>query len=210
MRSCNVSSVSSSSTGTASWARIGPESTSSVTRCTVQPGDLHAGGERVAHRVPALERGQQRRMRVHGPAAERVDERLRQDRAEARRSRRDRRRGARARRRPPSCRRPGRRSGRSRCARRARPPRRRRGRRRAPRTGRSVSTTTTGSRRSSIAWRMVPLPEARTPTRILAHPSHTVPGANPMRFRSRTSAGRRYQRVSLVRWTGRTRRRRAS
>ena len=56
MRSCSVSSVSSSSTGTASWARIGPESTSSVTRCTVRPGDLHARRERVAHRVPALER----------------------------------------------------------------------------------------------------------------------------------------------------------
>ena len=39
--------------------------------------------ERVAHRVPALERGQQRRVGVDGAAAERVDEGLRQDRAEA-------------------------------------------------------------------------------------------------------------------------------
>ena len=134
-------------------------------------GDLHAGGERVAHRVPALERGQQRRVRVHGPAAERVDERLGQDRAE-----------------------PGHRDeidavafergddllrvrdpveGRAevgaldQLGRRPRPP----GRRRGPPQGRSASTTTTGSRRSSIARRMVPLPEARTPTRMLAHPS---------------------------------------
>ena len=37
MRSCSVSSVSPSSTGTASWARIGPASTSSVATWTVQP-----------------------------------------------------------------------------------------------------------------------------------------------------------------------------
>ena len=43
----------------------------------------HPGRERVADRVPALERRQQRGMRVR-PCAERVDERRRQDRAEAR------------------------------------------------------------------------------------------------------------------------------
>ena len=46
-------------------------------------GDLDAELERVAHRVPALERGEQRRVRVDGAAAVRVDERLREDRAEA-------------------------------------------------------------------------------------------------------------------------------
>ena len=35
MRSCSVASVSSGSTGTASWARIVPSSTSSVMVCTV-------------------------------------------------------------------------------------------------------------------------------------------------------------------------------
>ena len=42
-------------------------------------GDLHAVNERVAHRVPALERGEQRRVRVDGAPAVRVDERLRED-----------------------------------------------------------------------------------------------------------------------------------
>ncbi len=34
------------------------------------------------------------------------------------------------------------------------------------RQGRSARTTTTGRSRSKSAWRMVPVPEARTPTRI--------------------------------------------
>ena len=37
MRSCRVSSVSWSSTATATWARIGPASTSATTSCTVAP-----------------------------------------------------------------------------------------------------------------------------------------------------------------------------
>ncbi len=44
---------------------------------------LHPELERVAHRVPSLERGKQRGVRVDGPAAVRVDERLREDGAEA-------------------------------------------------------------------------------------------------------------------------------
>ena len=64
MRSCNVSSVSSGRTGTDSWARIGPSSTSSVREVHRAACHLHPGRERVAHRVPALERRQQRRVRV--------------------------------------------------------------------------------------------------------------------------------------------------
>ena len=47
-------------------------------------GDLDARGERVVDRVPALERGQQRRMGVDDAIGERVVDRLRQDGAEAR------------------------------------------------------------------------------------------------------------------------------
>ena len=170
----------------------------------MQPGDLHAGRERVAHRVPALERGQQRRMRVHRPAAERVDERLRQDRAEP---------GdrdeidvvaLRARRRPLACRRRGRRSGRSRCARRAR---RRRRRSRAISSaphGRSASTTHDRQVAGpSRARRMVPLPEARTPTRMsgtlsraarasLARKSPDREPATCFTSRDTTTGGRRW------------------
>ncbi len=46
-------------------------------------GHLDPVRERVAHGVPALERRQQRRMRIERPAAVRVDEGLRQDRPEA-------------------------------------------------------------------------------------------------------------------------------
>src|SRR5262249_40575418 len=45
--------------------------------------DLHAELERVAHRVPALEAGEERGMRVDGAAAVRVDERLGGDGSEA-------------------------------------------------------------------------------------------------------------------------------
>jgi hypothetical protein len=46
--------------------------------------DLHTELQRVPYRVPALERGQQRRVRVHRVSPVRVDERLRQDGAEPR------------------------------------------------------------------------------------------------------------------------------
>ena len=45
--------------------------------------DLHSGIDCVAHGVPPLERGQQRRVGVDRPAPERVDERLREDGPEA-------------------------------------------------------------------------------------------------------------------------------
>ena len=132
----------------------------------MQPVTFTPKLERVAHRVPALERGQQRRMRVDGAAAERVDERLRQDRAET---------GDRdevdvvplqARRSPRACTRRGRTRARSRALDeldrdtvRARDVESRRtdGRRRPP---------TTGKPRSTSARRIVPLPDARTPTRM--------------------------------------------
>ena len=68
IRSCSVSSVSPARTGTASWARIGPASISSVARCTVHPRLGHAGGQGVAHAVPARERRQQGGVGVQDPA----------------------------------------------------------------------------------------------------------------------------------------------
>ena len=118
-----------------------------------------------------LNAGSSAGMRVHGAAAVRVDERLREDRAEA---------GdgdeidvvalqrvddvvrvgdAVEARRPKSVR-----STSSAATPRAR------AMSSAPH-GRSATTTTIGRPRSSIASRMVPLPEARTPTRMPAHPS---------------------------------------
>ena len=47
--------VSPGSTGTAAWARIGPSSSASVTRCTVQPCSSDAGGERARVGVQARE-----------------------------------------------------------------------------------------------------------------------------------------------------------
>ena len=131
---------------------------------------LHPELERVAHRVPTLERRQERGMGVDRPAAVGVDERLRQDRAEA---------GdgdevdvvavqhvddvvrvgdpVEARAEVGALDELGRDAvRRGRC----------RGRRTAGRRPRRRS----GSCRSSRASRMVPLPDARTPTRMLRHP----------------------------------------
>ena len=83
MRSCSVSSVSSGRTGTASWARIGPVVDLEGGEVHGAAGDLHARGQRVVHRVPALERRQQRGMGVDDPAGEGVVDRLGEDGAEA-------------------------------------------------------------------------------------------------------------------------------
>ena len=74
---------SSAGPATASWARIGPSSTSSVATWTVQPVTLTPAASASSHRVPALERRQQRRVGVEDPAAELVVDRLLEDRHEA-------------------------------------------------------------------------------------------------------------------------------
>ena len=83
IRSCSVSSVSPGSTRTASWARIGPASTSRVDDVDGDARDLHPGGERIAHRMPAREGRQQRRVGVDDATFVDVEHRLVEDRAEA-------------------------------------------------------------------------------------------------------------------------------
>ena len=156
--------------------------------------DLHAGRERVAHRVPALERGQQRRVGVDARGSPNASTNgSDEDRPEA---------GdrdeidvvaLRARPRLPCVYATRSNVGREvgalhQLAPRSRPPR---AISRAPQ-GRSASTTATGSRRSSIACRMVPLPEARTPTRMLG----TLSPA-PVLVGGRKSPEFRPKRVSL-------------
>ena len=67
IRAWRVSSSSPGRIGTASWATIGPPSRVASTRWTVQPVTVDAVGERVAHRVGARERRQERRMGVEDP-----------------------------------------------------------------------------------------------------------------------------------------------
>ena len=112
--------MSSGRTGTASCARIGPSSTSSRARCTVQPGDLDARGQRVVDRVPALERGQQRGVGVDDAVGEGVVDRLRRGWCRSRPSRSGRPRDGRGRRAPRGCTRRGRSRRRRSCARPAR------------------------------------------------------------------------------------------
>ena len=74
-----ASSSSPARIGTASWATIGPPSRVASTRWTVAPGDRDSGGERVAHRMRAGERRQERRMGVEDPARERRQRRPAED-----------------------------------------------------------------------------------------------------------------------------------
>src|SRR4026208_2121510 len=89
IRSWRVSTVSPARTGTASWARIGPASSSMVATWTGHPGTftpapraalelhgrdvdgapghLHAGLEGVPHGMGSLERRQERRVGVEHP-----------------------------------------------------------------------------------------------------------------------------------------------
>ena len=76
--------MSSGRTGTASWARIGPASTSSGGDVHRAAGDLHAVGERVLDRVPARERGSSAGWVLRIRPGEGVEDRLVEDRAEAR------------------------------------------------------------------------------------------------------------------------------
>ena len=70
MRADSVSTVSSSSTGTAACRMIGPASRSSSTKCTVQPLILYAMLQRLVLRVQPGKRRQQRRMNVQNARPE--------------------------------------------------------------------------------------------------------------------------------------------
>ena len=70
MRAPSDARSSEGSTGTASWATIGPPSSVSSTRCTVTPGDRDPRRERVVDGVEPRERRQQRGMDVDDAAAE--------------------------------------------------------------------------------------------------------------------------------------------
>ena len=128
--------------------------------------DLDPELERVAYRVPTLERRAAARGGCSPPARRTRRRTAWRGSSRSRRWRRGRRRGAGARRRRRVYRRRGRSPGRSRCARRARPRRRVRGRCRGRRRVDRRARTTIGRFRPSRARRMVPLPDARTPTRM--------------------------------------------
>ena len=75
MRADSVSTVSSSSTGTAACSTIGPPSSSGVDEVHGGAGDAHAVLERLPLRVEAGKRRQQRRMDVEDAVRKRVEQR---------------------------------------------------------------------------------------------------------------------------------------
>ena len=79
MRADSVSGVSSSRTGTAACSTIGPASSSAVTRCTVAPATFDAVLERLALRVDAGKRRQQRRVDVEDARSGNASSRRRAD-----------------------------------------------------------------------------------------------------------------------------------
>ena len=184
MRSWSDASSSSGRTGTDSWARIGPASTSSVATWIVQPGDLHAvrpSASRTA--CQPLNDGQEGRVRVQDAVGEARRGSPRRRRCRSRPSRRARSRHPRGPSRPRPCTPRGRSpspklvrstsTASTPCA----------AATSSARDGRSTTTRDTGMPSSRMASRRVPLPDARTAMRTAAtyQPGSRPPTRHPSR-----------------------------